>query len=428
MKQNKKITRKILPDLEKGENGPLKVQLYTLPNVAAVVAWMGYTVRFNMMEHQPLIEGEGVTSRRNSQDLAFHAIEDNMRRVGINPGEKLGTTLATIGKADPFHPMEDWFLDVEWDGKDRIAELAATVPTDSQLWPVYLRKWLLQVVEAATGWRDHQERSLPHCLVFAGEQGIGKTQWFRHLAQGYVRTEAELHLSKSDAKDHKLDVLRFPIVELSEIDATFGASNISTLKTFLSAGRDVIRPPYGRRPEERIRSSVFGGTVNDAAVLKDDTGSRRFWPVLATGPMTWQHEIDMQQLFSQVYELWAEGEPMYLSGEEDSQREIEAVQFEDVAPAADAVAAHWEKFNEEWDNMAIMSISEICQLLRLGTHPAVVRAARGWLEKHVCKSRTLQGRQRAWVFPVGDKAVNITIDLRTLPVSQAKRLAKWKIS
>lgn len=424
-----KITPGILPDAVYTAGDPPKfrqVQLFTLPNVKAILKFMGWVVRFDMMYYRPVIIAEEVGLGSEAQQMARLAIEDNCRRCGINPGEKLAKVLAGIGMQDRFHPMEDWIQATTWDNEDRLEALIATVPATGDMWPIYLRRWLVQVVEACTGWRDAEERALSYCLVFAGAQGIGKTQWFKHLAPGFVRTEAELHLSKMDSKDHKLDVLRFPIVELSEIDATFGASSISTLKTFLSTGRDVVRPPYGAEPVERIRSSVFGGTVNDAQFLTDPTGTRRFWPVYADGDIDWDHAIDMQQLFAQVWELWEAGEPMVLTAEEDAGRMAAAGAFHSVSPAVDAVASWWADAEGDYEHYAALSVSQICRLTGASTHPGAMPAIRQWLRDNLGWETTIGRKQRAWAFPLGITGSISTVNGMPISSAEARRRAKWR--
>lgn len=53
------------------------------------------------------------------------------------------------------------------------------------------------------------------------------------------------------------------------------------------------------------RRCIFAGTTNDAAYLKDDTGNRRFWPVLCG-------RIDKAGLAGVRDQLWAEA--MYALG------------------------------------------------------------------------------------------------------------------
>jgi putative DNA primase/helicase len=171
---------------------------------------------------------------------------------------------------------------------------------------------MLQAI--VTGAFQEEGSRFESVLVFAGKQGIGKTRWFsRLLPKGMVYDGCELDIKN---KDSVLTALSSAVVELGEIDTTFKKSGMSTLKAFLSKETDKIRKPYARTDSHLPRRNVFVGTVNDIAFLSDETGNRRFW-VLHTTKLDYQHNVDMQQLFAQVYELqYLHDEPLYLNDEE----------------------------------------------------------------------------------------------------------------
>ena len=179
-----KIDPRDMPDFKVTRDGNLRQsQPLTLANVAKILELAGVTLRMNMMSGRYEFHGPGIKPDLVSQTMTFHELEDTVTMLDMGGLTRLPEMLTNLSrKADAYHPMEDWMLSKKWDGKDRLAELAATVETDSTMWPVYLRKWLIQVVEAVSGWGDGVERSLPHVLVFVGGQGAGKGRWLRQLA------------------------------------------------------------------------------------------------------------------------------------------------------------------------------------------------------------------------------------------------------
>ena len=75
----------------------------------------------------------------------------------------------------------------------------------------------------------------------------------------------------------------------------------------MSRTTDRFRPPYGMRLVESPRQCVFAGTVNHSSYLRDETGGRRFWPVVCG-------QIDVDALAGARDQLWAEAKVRFESG------------------------------------------------------------------------------------------------------------------
>lgn len=115
-------------------------------------------------------------------------------------------------------------------------------------------------------------------LVLEGLQGAGKSmalaiiggQWF-----------AEANQSPTD-KDFYLNLAGKMIIEIGEMDA-FSRSEVTKVKQVITCQTDRYRAPYERRAADHPRRCVFAGTTNRDDWNKDETGARRFWPIVCAG-------------------------------------------------------------------------------------------------------------------------------------------------
>jgi predicted P-loop ATPase len=89
-------------------------------------------------------------------------------------------------------------------------------------------------------------------------------------------------------------------IELSELD-NLSHAEVARIKAFMSRTTDRFRSPYGMRLVESPRQCVFAGTVNHGTYLRDETGRRRFWPVVCG-------QIDVDALARDRDQLWAESD------------------------------------------------------------------------------------------------------------------------
>ena len=82
----------------------------------------------------------------------------------------------------------------------------------------------------------------------------------------------------------------------------------TAVKDFITRQFEELRLPYGKRTVKVPRQCVFAGTTNTDGYLKDETGNRRFWPVVCG-------QIDCNRLAEDRDQLWAEAVARYKGGE-----------------------------------------------------------------------------------------------------------------
>ncbi len=244
------------------------------------------------------------------------------------------------------NPLLDTIKEGKWDGEDHIEKMVKQIKSDSGNFKYRkdgITKWLIQCVAAWDGSentpRKDAKAKYELVLVLGGSQGIRKTDfWHALMPNAMNKYLADGALLKMDDKDSVSQFTSYGMVELGELEATFKKSDIAELKAFLSRQFDEYRLPYARKPEKHRRRTVFGASVNTNQFLNDPTGSRRFVYMLVT-KMIDVSDIDIEQLWKQVWQLYLGGERWWFIEGDDSlkiQRKVNS-QATDSGLVGDAI-------------------------------------------------------------------------------------------
>jgi putative DNA primase/helicase len=256
-----------------------------------------------------------------------------IQRLGIGITTQTATAaVEAVAHENAFHPLQDYLNGLEWDGIERInhwlSDLCGADVND------YTRavgaKWLIGAVARAL----NPGCKMDTALVFEGRQGAGKSTVFAILGGDWFTDDVpEMH-GKTAAEA----VGGAWIVEIAEL-AAMNRSEVENVKAFITRRVDRFRPAYGRRVIESPRTSVFGGTSNGHAYLKDDE-NRRFWPVEV-------RDIDFDAIKTARDQLWAEavheyrnGGKWYLEGEITNEARVQQESRRQVDVWEDIVAQY----------------------------------------------------------------------------------------
>jgi putative DNA primase/helicase len=211
----------------------------------------------------------------------------------------------------------------------------------------FVTRWMISAVAAAfrpTGVSAHG------VLVFQGDQYLGKTKWFKSLVPDQLGVLKDGMLLRPDDRDSVMKCVSNWLVELGEIDATFRKSDVAALKSFLTSDRDVLRRAYARKESTFARRTVFFASVNPKNYLHDDTGNRRYWTIECE-KLDYNHTVDMQQCWAQVYEqLFVPGESWFLTPEELDMLNLHNEEFTVIDPIEDLISRklRWNDPDINW--------------------------------------------------------------------------------
>jgi putative DNA primase/helicase len=300
-------------DFNRNERGRY---LNTKGNVQGVMILNGIKCAYNVIKKRMEILVPDSKFIQDMQDeSALIEIEDRCIQMNI-PHTKVRDYLKLL--AVEYNPVMDWMESRPWDGQSRLqAFLDSITSADKSLKEMLMKKWLISCVAAAC---EPNGVSLEGILVFQGAQGLGKTLWFKRLAdydEGWLLEGATLNPSD---KDSVKQAVSHWLVELGELQSTFKRSDMDQLKAFVTKRVDELRLPYDRAFTTYQRRTAFYASVNEREFLIDTTGNRRFWVIPVTG-IDVNHGVDMQQLWAEVKEtMYREGQQnWFLSPDERAQ-------------------------------------------------------------------------------------------------------------
>jgi putative DNA primase/helicase len=265
-------------------------------NVRAVLEINQIDVRYNAIKKdlEILIPHQDFVADLK-KDASMVEVENRCRHAGV-PSANVKDYLKLLARE--YNPVKEWIEHKPWDKRSRLQEFLDTIKSSNEpLKEMLMTKWLVSCVAAAC---EPNGVALEGILVFQGAQGLGKTLWFKRLAdyeRGWLLEGATLNPSD---KDSVKQAVSHWIVELGEIESTFRKSDRDQLKAFVTKRNDELRLPYDRAFTTYQRRTAFYASVNNREFLTDDE-NRRFWVITVTA-INPNHSIDMQQLWAEVKE------------------------------------------------------------------------------------------------------------------------------
>lgn len=228
-----------------------------------------------------------------------------------------------------FHPIRDMLNALpEWDKTERLDTLYIVYfgAADN----IYIREASRKSLVAAIA-RVFKPGIKFDCVpIIVGDQGIGKSTFFDKLAGEYFSDSLSLIDMKDKSGAEKLQ--GFWILELGEL-AGMKKADVECVKSFITRRDDDYRPSYGKVVESHPRQCIIVGSTNsESGFLRDITGNRRFWPIVANTDEIKKHSWDMSE--EDVQQIWAEALFYFKNGESlKLSKEAEEIAFDEQMAA-----------------------------------------------------------------------------------------------
>ena len=286
-------------------------------------------------------------------DRTLKGITMKVRLAGIDARDNDVRRYVQSNMIRLYDPINDylWAQYDKWDGKDHIRKLARTVPTKNPHWEDWFYTWFLGMVRQwqVNNLAKYGNQAVP---LLISAQGWNKTTFCEQLLPPELRFGYTGNLQMDDKRQVLQQMAQMLLINLDEFNQISPRTQQGFLKNIITLSSVKIKRPYGRHVEDFPRRASFIATTNQADVLADPSGSRRFLSVELTGPIDISTPPNYEQLYAQAMQALRRHE-LYYFGPSESQQIIEwnsrfsvktaAEQFffDYFEPAADEKDGEW---------------------------------------------------------------------------------------
>lgn len=257
------------------------------------------------------------------RDVDYSGVRNYIECVyGIVSSQKVDDALALEIEKNKFHPIVEYLKGLTWDGVKRVDTLLIDYfGADDNL---YTKAAIRKSLCAAVARVFVPGTKFDTVLILVGPQETYKSTFIKKLGKDWFSDT----FTTVQGKESFEQLQGAWIIEMAELSGLKKAE-VETIKHFISKREDQFRPAYGRSVETYKRQCVFFGTTNKDDFLRDPTGNRRFLPIDVRPEFVKKSVIndltdeEIDQIWAEAYALYAAGEPLYMTGEEDKIAKIE---------------------------------------------------------------------------------------------------------
>ena len=253
-------------------------------------------------------------------DRALKGLTMKVRLGGIDARDNDVRRYVQSDMIRSYDPISDYLWEQydKWDGKDHIRKLARTVPTKNPYWEDWFYTWFLGMVRQwqVTNLAKYGNQAVP---LLISTQGWNKTTFCEQLLPPELSWGYTGNLQMDNKKQVLQQIAQMLLINLDEFNQISLHTQQGFLKNIITLSSVKIKRPYGRHVEDFPRRASFIATTNQADVLADPTGNRRFLGVELTGPIDVSTPPNHEQLFAQAMQALHQHESYYFGPSEVQQ-------------------------------------------------------------------------------------------------------------
>lgn len=312
---------------------------------------LGYQFRLCVLDDRVEINGEPITDRIVSE------INSKIRDLGLFRVQTMADHYTRYAAENAYHPIQDYFKSLVWDGKDSIEQLSTYFKDTDNIFPIVLKRWLIGAVA-----KTFSASQNPMLVLNSEKQGIGKSFFAGWLCSFLPNRFIESAIDPSN-KENEIRLITSFIWEVSELGASMRKADIEALKAFITKQMVTVRKPYGHYDITKPALANLIGTINNVGgFLNDPTGNRRFYTVNLTDiDHAYKKDVDINHVWAQAHALYKRGVSSQPTKEEQAKIFSVNERFEIEDPLVELMTKTF-KINPEKQGNGLSTIEIIKEL------------------------------------------------------------------
>ena len=294
-------------------------------------------------------------------DIDFNSIKVELALMGLSCSKENLRTIIYSNQWDVYDPYKEFLNKLPlWDGHDHIADLAATVKTDNNVfWEWCLRKWLV----AFTGSLDDEKTVNQTALILCGKQGIGKSTWFVNILLPELREYYSSGFLEPKERETLVQLSELCLFNMDEVE-NLKARYVEAIKELITKPSMYLRRAYTTLSQNYPRRCSFCGTANGVSILHDITGNRRF---LCQNVLDIDYQLKgicLPQVWAQAYQLYRTGFQFWLDNNEQATVEQHNARFRAMSLEEELITTYLEPCHDGDFGARRMQAHEIQTMLQ----------------------------------------------------------------